>query len=651
MSSTFFGLNIAYSGLLASNAALLTTANNVSNVQTEGYSRQEVNQTAADPIRTFQKYGCAGAGVQTLSVERVRDEFYDTKYWANNSTVGEYNMKSYYMDQIEGYFYDNGSNAGFTAVFDAMMTESLEELMKNPADNSLKSQFVGNASSLADYFNGISGNLLKVQADLNSEIKLKVDEINSIADQLATLNKQINTIELTGAHANELRDERDALIDQLSEIVDVEVVETPIYDTNTPDRLTGGNRYIVRIAGGQLLVDSSKFQKLACVARENYEKVNQTDMDGLYDVHWLNDDGSLKQKFNLYNAAMKGSLKGLVEMRDGNNGEFIHGTILDPQINGYTDADGQLHDMVSIAVGKSYQQDLNQCNLSDQGGVIKLGDQLYYYDSWEFNITTDADGNASYTYNFILSNDPLKNPTHVTTDRKDKIGSVGDNVAYMGVPYYMKQMNQWVRTFAEKINDTLKKGDNNDGTLLFTGNHKIDDDQFDFPDATRYDLLQEQIAANKKPKNQSVTVTSTDDSYYRLTAQNMNILTAIKNDASLLKNKYSPSDGVEQNDLLRDLSKIASDKSVLSFRGSSANEFLQSMLSDVALNASNASTFKECYTNIRESIDSKRLSISGVDEDEEAVNLVKFQNAYNLSAKMIQVFSEIYDRLILQTGV
>ena len=77
MPSQFFGLNIAYTGLLASNAAMNTTSNNIANVQTEGYSRQQVTQQASNALRVFQTYGCAGAGVETLAIERVRDEFYD----------------------------------------------------------------------------------------------------------------------------------------------------------------------------------------------------------------------------------------------------------------------------------------------------------------------------------------------------------------------------------------------------------------------------------------------------------------------------------------------------------------------------------------------------------------------------------------------
>ena len=96
MASTFFGLNIAYTGLTAANAALNTTANNISNTNTDGYSRQLVNQKAASSIRTYTTYGCSGAGVETMSIERERDAFYDFKFWNNNANKGEFEELEYY---------------------------------------------------------------------------------------------------------------------------------------------------------------------------------------------------------------------------------------------------------------------------------------------------------------------------------------------------------------------------------------------------------------------------------------------------------------------------------------------------------------------------------------------------------------------------
>lgn len=644
MPSQFFGLSISYSGLLASNAALNTTANNIANVQTKGYSRQQVSQQAASALRVFQTYGCAGAGVETLVIERVRDEFYDGRYWDNNSKVGEYNQKQYYMTQIESYFDDNGKNSGFKTIFDQLMVTGMQELLKNPDNATTKSQFVGYAGALTEYFNGLAGNLQKLQKDVNQELKLKVDEINSLAGEIATLNKQINTIELTGVKANELRDRRTLLIDQLSEIVDVDVTETPVVDTNNPDRLTGANRYIVKIAGGQILVDDSEYNGLECVAREAYEKVNQTDIDGLYDVYWENG-----QKFNLYNAAMGGSLRGLVQMRDGNNGENFTGKVTGTGTS--VDGQGKIHDMVTIQVSKAYLTDLNKCNLSDQGGIINLGNQEFYYDSWEYEISYDANGEPVYSYTFTLS-DSEKNDLRLTNDRVGKTASIGASLSYQGVPYYMNQMNEWVRTFAEKFNDILTSGyasGNEKGIKMFTGDKTTTDAQYEFPDDFRYDSFTYEDYVNGG--NQSMKVKNSSDSYYRLTASNFSIVTAMELDPGRMANRYDQGDGVEQSDLLQDLKNLATNKDQMSFRGASASEFLQCILSDVALNAQRAETFQQSFKDVANTIDTQRLSISGVDEDEEAVSLVKYQNGYNLASKMIQTLTEIYDRLILETGV
>lgn len=661
MPSQFFGLNIAYTGLLASNAALNTTNNNIANVQTKGYSRQEVNQVAASALRVFQTYGCAGAGVETLSIERIRDSFYDTKYWNNNAKVGEYSMKEYYMKQIETYFDDNGKNAGFKTVFDQLMISGLQALKDNPDDATTKTQFIGYAGALTEYFNGLAGNLENVQKDVNAEIKVKVDEINSIAGQIATLNKQINTIELTGVTANELRDRRELLVDQLSEIVDVKITEYPIVDLNNPERETGANRYIVKIAGGQILVDGNEYNGLECRARELYEKVNQTDADGLYDVYWENG-----QKFSLYNAAMGGALQGLIQMRDGNNGENFVGQIT--QTGEYRDPQsGAVHDTVTIQVGKAYLQDLNKCNLSDSGGIIDLGNQEFYYDSWSCEISYDNNGKAVYSYTFVLS-DREKNDSRLTNDRVGKVASIGESLSYQGIPYYMKQMNEWVRTFSQKFNDILTRGydsHNEHGAILFTANKATDDSQYEFkydpaittekgPDTqywggSRYDTFtyEAYLANGGKP----LTITMNQDSYYWMTAMNFDVNTAVENDPGRLSNRYDNADGVEQNDLLTDIKNLATDKDKMTFRGASASEFLQCILADVALNASRANMFSRSFQDIANTIDNQRISISGVDEDEEAVNLVKYQNGYNLASKMIQTLTEIYDRLILQTGV
>lgn len=642
MASTFFGLNIAGSGLRAANASLNTAANNISNADTKGYSRQKVIQEAADPLRAFAAYGCAGAGVKTLAIERIRNEFYDVKYRENETSYGEYSAKNYYMQMIQNYF-DDDSKTGFTSIFTNMKAVGTQEVLKNAGDPTAKKDFMGTVEKLVEYFNTSAKNLERLQKDVNDEIKVKVEEINSISREIQTLNKQINVIELSGSKANELRDKRDLLVDQLSKVVDVEVIESPIYDTNDPDRETGATRYMVRIAGGQPLVDNNKRYELECRARGANERVNQSDIEGLYDIYWVGGD-----LFNTANSRMGGELAGLLQLRDGNNKENFWGTV---------ESQDAANKTVTIKVTAEHLTDLNKCTLAGCG-TINIGNTLYKYDGWTFN--RDADGNCSYTLN--LRDD-------ITVNMTGKNASVGSSIDYQGIPYYQEQMNEWLRLFARAANDILKSGytDNGDpGCQMFTYDYSdgnsgaMLEGKFDYandptdPGDPEKGKSVDLFSGNYKT-GESYQVSNTDDSYYRLTAGNVTLLDALKANPELLGVK-----GTEEEDQTEGesqyknmtlfLDMMTNDK-VLSFRSANAGEFLTCVLGDITLAAGSAETFEESYLVLQKSLDNQRLSISGVDEDEEALSVVHLQDSYTLACKMISTFSEIYDRLILETGV
>ena len=617
MASTFFGLDIAYTGVQAANAKLNTTANNIANVDTKGYTRQEATQVASDALRISQSYGMAGTGVTVTDINQVRNEFYDVKYWQAQTNLGQYDMKMYYMYQIEDYFTDKDTVEGFEPIFSAMF-DSLEEVYKQAGTPSTKTQFIGAAGDLCEYFNAQATNLEKLQLGVNEEIKNKVDEINSIAEQIATLNKQINTIEVNHLRANELRDKRNLLIDQLSRIVDVEVRETPIYTTPGGTEKSGIYTYEVSIAGGQILVQGYEYNTLECVARSAEEKVNQSDADGLFEIKWSN-----TMDFNLYGANLGGELKGLIEVRDGNNEEYFHGTTKGVKDN----SDGTYTVTIEVP-NKDYLTDMNKCTLPDSG-QLTLVNTKYKYSGFEFDGTKNP---ATYTFT-IKPDAGQASPT--IFDGKE--ASVGTKIDYQGIPYYQEQMNEWVRIFAKAMNDIEKTAVDEEGNpaeVLFTAKDKVNGTEIKF-DAN--------LADN--------TYKSSDSDYYRLTAGNISVNNEMVKDASKFGTTVDIKKGGDAQDVTELLLTVQDDKNKVNFRGCSAKEFLQCITSDIALSANNAKTFTENYTNINKSVSQTRLSISGVDNDEEALHLVKFQEAYNLSAKVMQIMTEIYDRLILQTGV
>lgn len=629
MPSTFLGLNTSYRGLVASNSGLNTTANNISNIETAGYSRQQANQVASNAIRTYTSYGCVGTGVDTLSAERVRDVFYDIKYWNNNSKLGEYDKKQYYAAIIETYLNDTkGTNAvkGFTSIFDEYEA-AMESLSTNTGDSSYALDFIGKAGNLCEYFNLLYNNFQSMQTDVNDEIKIKIDEINGIAQEISTLNKEINTIEMDGvSRANELRDKRDLLVDELSAIVDVTVDERDIVDARTGEA-SGVTNFSVKIAGGQTLVDGYDYRELICVPRDTYQQVNTNDAEGLYDVRWTDTGDDL----GVHAKSTQGELKGLFEMRDGNNGEAFNGRV------SQVDPDNQ---QVSVKVTDSYLMDMSKSTLPLSNGRITLNGQTYYYKEWSYQLSDDGKS-ATYTFTMDEEKNALSDSEPLSTSLVFEKAKIGEQVNYQGIPYYLEQMNEWVRNYAEKFNDiygddkaTDYRGDNHKGDIFYTGTNSVNGEQY-----------------KMEMKSDAKKYKSTDDGYFKLTAGNFNVEKSVEDDPDSMATHTVETGGISKYDIIASLKDLSTNKEKMTFRGCKAEDFLVCLMGDAALNAESANNFQSIYGNIEQTIANNRISISGVDADEEAANMINYQNAYNLSSKMISVLCEVYDKLIQETGV
>lgn len=627
MPSTFFGLNIGASALSAFQASINTTANNVSNVQTEGYTRQTTTLESNQALRITAKYGSVGTGVAATKITQERDLYYDTKYWNNNSSLGLYDRKLYYLDQIQGFFEDNDVQTGFATIF-ANMFNSLDTLKTNSSDESVRNQFINQAQILCTYFNSLSTSLSGLQSDVNEEIKSQIQNVNSISEKVALLNKEINNIEVRGGHANELRDERAKLIDELSGIVSVETIETEVQNSNGAN--LGGTNYTV-VVNGQVLVDGNEYRTLECVS-QSYQN-NQNDVEGLYSVVWA-DTG---MAFAANTTSASGSLKGLFQLRDGNNGTALSGTVTDVTNS-------------TITLTPPAGVDISTLDIAEKG-QLTISNKTYNYKSWSaevdkngeiisFQFQLEDELDAAYIYNGVLDGRTV---------------TCGKAVSGMGVPYYQSQINEFLRNFMKLFNDYEKCGvdlDNNPMGGFFVAQN---------PTGTTYEfngwmsdmdgsfLMTDQenpyytIYSSGSPRNTAA------DTYYQLTAANVAV-----NQKSITNPRYfatasDVTNGTDKYDIIEKLQTLQKDVNI--FRGDDASAFLETLLSDISVDTEKTQIFQKTYSNLETAIGNQRMSVSGVDEDEEALNLIKFQNAYNLASKVISVMSQMYDKLINETGV
>ena len=306
MASTFFGLSIATSGLHASQASMNTTAHNISNANREGYTRQQNIVKANNAISTNNSYGMIGTGVYTDSIVQIRDQYYDTKYRTQNAIYCNYSTQEYYLLSIENCISEVNAE-GITKSFDNFNL-AMQELLKHAGDDTKRTQVSSMANGFTELVNSMANTLEKLQGDCNEEIKTSVEQINSLAEQIASLNKQINTIELSGQNANDLRDSRNLLLDQLSLYANITVSETTL-DNGMSTIFT------VRL-DGQILVDNYEYNKLEVKPMDTYYNLN--DIDGLYNIVWSNG-----QEFNEVSETLGGKLQALLLMRDGNNLENV----------------------------------------------------------------------------------------------------------------------------------------------------------------------------------------------------------------------------------------------------------------------------------------------------------------------------------------
>jgi flagellar hook-associated protein 1 FlgK len=230
MSSTFHGIETAKRSLFTQMAALNTTGQNIANANTPGFSRQVVNMSASIPMEAMAMNrsntpGQLGTGVEVTSITRVRQSFLDDQFRNENNSLGNWSIQSDTLDKLQSII-NEPSDSGLSKVLNNFWS-SWSDLSKDPENATGRKIVSENTKALTDALNQTSKQLSDLSNDLTTNIQVKTTEINSTVSTIANLNSEIQRIEGLGDNANDLRDQRDLLTDNLSKIANIQVTNTP----------------------------------------------------------------------------------------------------------------------------------------------------------------------------------------------------------------------------------------------------------------------------------------------------------------------------------------------------------------------------------------------------------------------------------------
>ena len=249
----------ALTGLQAAQTALQVTGNNIANVNTPGYSREQTVQSALTPTLYGGQY--LGNGTQVDAVTRSYDAYLQSQVWSATATASGAQTLSAQLQPIVNLL--AGTDSGLSTAISRFFTSGVAEVAANPADIPSRQALIGQAQSLAQTFRSSAQQLQDAANGVNTQIGQSITAINGLARQIAQLNVQINNLSGTGSSPNSLLDQRDQLVTRLSAQVGVTVLQD-------------GSQINVFAGNGQVLVAGN--QSFDLMAASNAYDPTQTEV-------------------------------------------------------------------------------------------------------------------------------------------------------------------------------------------------------------------------------------------------------------------------------------------------------------------------------------------------------------------------------------
>lgn len=623
MASSFAGIEIGKRSLMAHSTQISTAGHNISNADTEGYSRQRVNVRAFDPLyrpdlERAQIAGQIGQGTDVESITRVRDELLDSRI------VGQTNVESYWATREKYYamiesVYNEPEEISVRGNMDKFW-QGWQELSVYPDSDAARQAVVTRGQTLTDSIRQQFRGLSEIGKQIDGDIEATVRQVNDISSQIAAVNAEIVRSRAMGDNPNDLMDRRDLLVEKLANLINVTV------DRKDPDE------FMVH-TDGQVIVQGSLARQI--------KSVPQIDNNGYGKLVWT--DTGIDAQFH------GGTLGALIELRDKDIRSEVQS--LNTMALNFADLVNDVH---RNAVGKN--------NVTGLDFFV----QHDFVENTNGNYDRNGDGVEDSSYVFRMTGkNALRPQEQIGLEGTMTFNGASGNV---NVSYYASDT---VADVVNRINDSNAEVkaylDRNSNLVLkatssasmenpdFVIRHVEDSGMF----LTGYSgILAQSGEGGAYDFNRADAVTSLDGAQFAVSpvmspADYMEVNPAVMGDVRSVAAAFANTIGDADPGDARAAVEIAAMRNtkVMIGTGRTFDDYFAESVTNVGLKGEQAQNQLASQNKIMDDLRSLRDSISGVNIDEELADIIKFQHGYNAAAKFVTVQDELLDTLINRLGV
>jgi len=606
MTSIYTGV----SGIQNNQTGMNVTSHNLANINTKGYVRQQMIGSDSNYVKIGTNAVSSllvGNGSAIEAVRQVRETFIDKSYRLESGRYGFYNVQAEAINEVETIMGELEGEAFHVEITD--FWSSLQELIKEPNSISKRSALVSSATSLIERADAVQDALGKYQENLNSEIQSKTDRVNEIGKEIFELNKKIIRYEVGGQNANDYRDRRNSLLDELGELVKYSYAEDSV-----------GN-ITINVEGRQFVTEDSCFQI------KTKELDNQS---GLLTVVWDNGMDTplydLSEECTSENNTNVGSLKGLLLVRGDYKANY---TSLPVRERFDSEADYQ-------AAMRKYDSEVSHSSIMKTQAQF---DQLIHGIVTEINdILCPNVSIEGYLQNTGVDTTKVENPTITINGKTTE------------VDFSTSKIKIW-----DKMNAPVGADENSTPREALFDRKNIER----YTEATMTYTTQDEKG---DPVEKTVTVyvyneEDPEEPYSLFTLGEIKINENIKKDVSILPLNGTSEQGLEcayNMKIGEKLSEIFNKKfaplnpgELISY---SFSDYYTALVGRIGTEGQTMETMSSKQDSMRESLDNQRTQVMGVSSEEELTNLIKYQHGYNASSKYIAVINEMLDTIINGMG-